>query len=325
MGTWSLKIRMQELELAFTDDDMQVYCRWLHHRLHSMRQELGLSCLRQVRADVNFSKNGLSDDALARLLQALQRSQLHVVCLNLYANQFTAVGARHIGDFLWEASSAVREVHLSHNRIDDEAALELIRLIADHPKYQPRRCRNNIGDWQHPLWLRLNNNWIKHPRRLLRSLESELGIPFCIARNRHSCGPTKCGWKGNSGVPLVHLYTFEVQDGPENIADQQHVQRGKPTGSSKLPRRTSPGGDTVVTHVLGSKLHSKEAVVEGSCGKPTLAALREEEDSDEEPLTSTVKDEEVLLESEVMRGEGSPMDACAEGSCGKPTLAALRE
>merc|ERR1719230_1441311 len=93
----------------------------------------------------------------------------------------------------------------------------MIRLLADHPKYQPRKGGgggNGTGELNHPVWLRLNNNCIEQPRKLLRVLENELGITFCLARNRHTCGPTKCGWRGSTGCPLVHLYTFEVQDGP---------------------------------------------------------------------------------------------------------------
>jgi len=344
-GMWSLKIKMQELEPGLNDEDMQVYCRWLHHRLHNVRQELGLRSLRQLRTEVNFSKNGLTDDALARLLQALQRSELHVVCLNLYANRISPAGARHISDFLWEAAASVREIHLSHNEIDDEAALEMIRLLADHPKYQARRGASGIGELRHPVWLRLNNNWIEEPRQMLRALESELGITFCLARNRHTCGPTKCGWKGGSGCPLVHLYTFETQDTPGSVAPEpnsrehqpahrtdhmgsgrQASRRAPPTGSDHLEQDriaseaaeaqvNFPGRSSVVARVLANKLQSKEhasAQQALATTSPLDDSIEEgkQGDCDDEPSSAALKDEEeVLLGGQVMRddtGAGSP-------------------
>jgi len=226
-GTWGLKIWMNELEPPMGDEDMQVYCRWLHHRLHKVREECGLRSLRQVRTEVNFSKNGLGDDALGRLLQALQRSELHVISLNFFANRLTPAGAHHVFDFLWSASFPVLEIHLSHNEIDDESALELIRVLSEHPKYQPRRVREGSAELQFPpVWLRLNNNWIRHPHKLLRTLESQLGVTFCLARNRHACGPNKCGHRGLN-VPLVHLYTFETQDDPSPSDDSMEERSGQ--------------------------------------------------------------------------------------------------
>lgn len=233
-GIWGLKLWMNELEPPMTDEDMQVYCRWLHHRLHKVRDECGLRSLRQIRTEVNFSKNGLGDDALGRLLQALQRSELHVVSLNFFANRLGPAGAHHVFDFLWSASFPVLEIHLSHNEIDDESALELMRVLSEHPKYQPRRVREGAAELQFPpVWLRLNNNLIRHPGRLLRTLEGELGVTFCLARNRHACGPNKCGHRGLN-VPLVHLYTFETQDDP-NPSDETPESRSMPQRREMQP------------------------------------------------------------------------------------------
>mmetsp|Transcript_1865 Transcript_1865/g.3298 ORF Transcript_1865/g.3298 Transcript_1865/m.3298 type:complete len:956 (-) Transcript_1865:67-2934(-) len=213
-GAWRLQIRMASLEPPIANDDMQVYCRWLHHRLQSVRQDLGLRSLRQLRTEVNFSKNNLGDDAVARLLQALQRSELHIASLNLTGNRLGVGAARHISDFLWEMPVAIHEVNLSHNEFDDDSALEILRLVADHPKYQPRKARDSArhGELQCPVWLRLDNNRIEKPRKLLRTLESELGSCICLARNRNVCGPHKCGWRGSQGHTLMHLYNFESQD-----------------------------------------------------------------------------------------------------------------
>jgi hypothetical protein len=163
---------------------------------------------------VNFSKNNLGDDAIGRLLQALQRSELHVTSLNLAGNRLGTAAARHISDFLWQMSTAVREVILSHNEFNDEAALEMLRLVVDHPKYQPRKAREGAGHGEllHPVWLRLDYNRIDKPRKLLRTLENELGACICLARNRNVCGLQKCGWRGGQGHTLMHLFNFECQE-----------------------------------------------------------------------------------------------------------------
>jgi hypothetical protein len=346
VGMWNLKIRMQELEPSLSDEDMPVYCRWLHHRLHNVRQDLGLRSLKQLRTEVNFAKNGLTDAAVARLLQALQRSELQVVCLNLYGNRLGPVGARHVTDFLWESSSAVREVHLSHNEIDDEAAVDMIRLLADHPKYQPRRNGSSTGEMQHPVWIRLDHNYIEQPRKLLRTFEKELGITFCLARNRHTCGPAKCGCRSSSGFPLVHLYTFELQDNPASPSSEMHAEKRSPQRLDSAPQRKKawqrpihgggdfsdedrvvaemaaaqvqfPGRSSVVARVLANKLLSKDAAAAASPTRrysPRETSAREVEDPADETV-SYPKDEEVHLECQVVRddrGSGSLAQAEAE-------------
>lgn len=231
-GSWDLRINMSELDPPLTDEGMQVYCRWLHQGLQRVREESGLRSLRQIRAEVNFSKNGLSDEAVGRLLQALQRSELSVTSLNLFANCIGPVGAHQVCEFLRGASFALHEVHLSHNKLDDEAALEMIRLFTDHPKYPPRKAREGgVGEAPVPVWLRLNNNWIKDPAKVLKTVEAEPGVSLSLAQSRNTGGPTLCGW--------LHMYRFDVQDQPCQNPEQQEDK----TGSSR--KKDRPGGQVV--------------------------------------------------------------------------------
>jgi len=210
-GIWELKISMSELDPPLTDEGMQVYCPWFHQRLHRVREECGLRSLRQLRAEISFPKNGLTDEAVGRLLQALQRSEIHVTSLNLHTNLIGPQGARQLGDFLRDASFPVYEVHLSHNMIDDESALEMIRLILEHPKYVQRRHRE--GETVVPLTLKLNNNWIRDPLRVLKKVESDRGNTVSFANNRQVGGPTVNGW--------LHLFRFDVQDQPCQPSEAQ--------------------------------------------------------------------------------------------------------
>jgi len=74
----------------------------------------------------------------------------------------------------------------------------------EHPKYIARRQRE--GETVAPLTLRLNNNWIRDPMRLLKKVESDRGVTVSFASNRQVNGPTLNGW--------LHLYRFDVQDQP---------------------------------------------------------------------------------------------------------------
>lgn len=249
-GLWDLRIWMSELDPPLNDEGMQVYCRWLHKGLASLREECKLWSLRQIRAEVNFSKNGLSDDAVGRLLQALQRSELHVTSLNLFANNLGPAGTYHICDFLRSASFPVNEVHLSHNQIDDASALELLRVFAEHPRYPLRRAvqRGGAETWV-PVWLRLNNNLIVDPVRVLRQAEAECGVTVSVSHDSHMVyAPAKSGWRG-SGMPLVHMLHFSLQDrcakdsGPTNKLRRRNFHEGT---ANKAPAETMAKGPRAV-------------------------------------------------------------------------------
>eukprot|EP00929_Paragymnodinium_shiwhaense_P018412 TRINITY_DN12898_c0_g1_i2.p1 TRINITY_DN12898_c0_g1~~TRINITY_DN12898_c0_g1_i2.p1 ORF type:complete len:1268 (+),score=317.17 TRINITY_DN12898_c0_g1_i2:102-3806(+) len=242
--TWDLRIGMSALSPPLNDEGMQVYCRWLRQGLQRTKEECNLRSLRQLRAEVNFSKNCLSDDAVGRLLQALQRAELHVASLNLYGNCLSAVGIGHVAEYLRSAALPTHQIHLSHNRIDDVAAMDLVRAIAEHPRYPPRLGR----DMPVPVWLRLNNNWIQEPRKVIRKLESVCtgngygGI--CLAHNRNVCGPGKCACPTRGGQPpLLHLFSFETQDRPMPEPELPLDPTGAPTASAATSGATGFGSE----------------------------------------------------------------------------------
>mmetsp|Transcript_3643 Transcript_3643/g.9228 ORF Transcript_3643/g.9228 Transcript_3643/m.9228 type:complete len:948 (+) Transcript_3643:107-2950(+) len=183
---WVMKLQMCDLEPPLGDDGMQVFCRWLHQRVQRIKESKDIRSMRHVRAEVSFARNNLGDAAVGRLLTALQRTDLHVATLNLLGNCIGLAGLRHISDFLHEATSPVYEVHLGHNDIDDDAAIELVRATAEHPRYSARRG----SEQQVQIWLRLNSNPIRDPGKLLWKLESQFGSNIGSVRNRHAA--TRC-------------------------------------------------------------------------------------------------------------------------------------
>jgi len=184
---WVMKLQMCDLEPPLGDEGMQVFCRWLHQRVQRIKESKDIRSMRHVRTEVSFARNNLGDAAIGRLLTALQRTDLHVATLNLLGNCIGLAGLRHVTDFLHEATCPVYEVHLGHNDIDDDAAMELVRATAEHPRYAAAR-RGNEQLVQ--IWLRLNSNPIRDPGKLLWKLESQFGANISSVRNRQAA--TRC-------------------------------------------------------------------------------------------------------------------------------------
>ena len=88
------------MDPVWTVETMQLYCSWLHERLQQLRQDLGVQSLRQCRAEVDFSKNSLRDDAVRTLLEALVQSEMHVTILKLFANRISGIGMTSLCTFV---------------------------------------------------------------------------------------------------------------------------------------------------------------------------------------------------------------------------------
>merc|ERR1719272_2019107 len=123
-----------------------------------------------------------------------------------------------------ERAEALFELHLSHNEIDDDSALELLRTLKSVRGYPPRRPAESTGDpVLAPVWLRLNHNRIRDPTHVLRQAEEE-GITVCTAWDRNVCGTSKCVRRE---CPLVHLYSFQVQDAPSVRKHDENGEGGR--------------------------------------------------------------------------------------------------
>lgn len=62
---------------------------WLHHTLQGLREQHGFH-FSQVSLELSMARNDLGDEALERLLQALQRSQVSLSVLNFQQNGTSA-------------------------------------------------------------------------------------------------------------------------------------------------------------------------------------------------------------------------------------------
>mmetsp|Transcript_18091 Transcript_18091/g.41938 ORF Transcript_18091/g.41938 Transcript_18091/m.41938 type:complete len:789 (+) Transcript_18091:130-2496(+) len=235
-----LQINMSNLDPPLTEVGMDRYCQWLSTRLAEFTQEHGAEALQHCRGEVDFSHNNMSNQMVWSLLRTLSEFDVHVALLKLYANRVSQGGVLSICEFIRTNSKAegVHELHLSHNEIEDESALELLRTLhAARPRYPPRRMAENSRDYVvAPVWLRLNHNRIWNPSDVLQSAEAE-GISTCVASDRQECGTSKCCMAARE-CPLVHLYSFHIQDVAKECESDSNGDKGRRTANVK--RREQP-------------------------------------------------------------------------------------
>jgi len=228
---WEMKLAMAALDPPITEAGIERYCEWLRARLSAFQEEHGPQALRHCCSEVDFSSNGLGNQAVWMLLETLAQYEVHAASLKLYKNRISQGGVLAMCEFIRANRRAgpVHEMHLSHNEIDDESALELLRTLQEQrPRYPPRRHPEGShaaaggGPVPVPVWLRLNQNRIRDPPSALRAIESE-GISYCAARNAHGCGPGKCA---RAECPLVHLYLFADQAPRRRDRDRDGARDG---------------------------------------------------------------------------------------------------
>eukprot|EP00933_Yihiella_yeosuensis_P027529 TRINITY_DN21428_c0_g1_i3.p1 TRINITY_DN21428_c0_g1~~TRINITY_DN21428_c0_g1_i3.p1 ORF type:complete len:571 (-),score=107.13 TRINITY_DN21428_c0_g1_i3:203-1915(-) len=208
-----LRLNMSNLEPPLSESAMEMFCEWLRKRLEVAKKEHGLELLRRCNGEVDFSQNNMTNQMVWILLETLAQFEVHTAVLKLNSNQISQGGALAIAEFIHASDQAevVYELDLSHNEIDDESALELLRTLhAKRPRYPPKR-EDSSGKLVHvPVWVRLNHNRIQSPDQVRKTAEGE-GITMCFASDRQACATTKC-WESTE-CPLVHLCSFSLQVG----------------------------------------------------------------------------------------------------------------
>jgi len=205
--SWTLKLCMDELTPPLNDEGMQVFCRWLHHTFQLMREQHQIRSMQMVWAEVSLAWNQMGDDAVGRLLQALQRSQLRVRSLKFRGNGIGSAGLSQICDFIHEAHFNLRELDLSQNFLEESSgALELLTLFVEHPKYSKDRPLTKVE----PVKVDLSHNGL-HTSKVLKKLGSIAGLS--LQSLRRSPNASSREWQVlKNGVPLLRLPDFEAQD-----------------------------------------------------------------------------------------------------------------
>lgn len=234
---------------------MERYCRWLRLRLTAFQEEHGSELLRHCRGEVDFSHNNMSNHMVWLLLETLAQHEVHAALLKLFSNRISQGGVLAICEFIRmnERADAVQELHLSHNEIDDDSVLELLRTLHfNRPRYPPQRLPEGSGSSFStelvlaPVWLRLNHNRVRDPETVRQKAEAE-GITICTALDRNGCGTTRCCRRE---CPLVHLYSFNVQARPHRARREGREQPtlgapGARTAAAPVQRAPSDSGEEV--------------------------------------------------------------------------------
>mmetsp|Transcript_6176 Transcript_6176/g.15098 ORF Transcript_6176/g.15098 Transcript_6176/m.15098 type:complete len:926 (-) Transcript_6176:161-2938(-) len=255
---WQLRLNMSALEPPFNESAMDLYCTWLRSKLSEFRNKHGQDSFQNCNGEIDFSNNNLGDKGVWTLLETLVQNEVQAAVLKLYKNQISDGGVLAICEFIGsnQSTGPVYEMHLSHNNIDDDSALDLlVALQRQSSKYPPRRGPNNSDkgrkesnndnsqeeDKPVPVWVRLNQNQVKNPGDVLKSLEQE-GVTFCRAHSAADCGPTKCKMQD---CPLLHLYLFTDQaatgqQGAKNQANEAE-NAGQNGGIDGRPGRKRNG------------------------------------------------------------------------------------
>jgi len=223
---WSLRIWMADCSPGLDDASLETYCVWLRSKLGAFVHQNGSKPLMSCRAEVDFSKNNIGDEGTKRLLTTLQDFDVQIAVLKLFQNQIGAGAITALCDFITNnKAEPIWELHLSHNRIPDAAVLQLVQTLSKHRQYPPLRpsVENPHGDMvQCPCWVRLNNNLIKDPQRVIDQLQQELKVKICLAEERACCAPSKCR---ETPTPLVHLLSLQTQSWG-NLRSREHEYDG---------------------------------------------------------------------------------------------------
>jgi len=163
---------------------------------------------------------------MSRLLKTLQDCNIVALVLKLHHNRLQGSGA--LASFLEFCQGSLKELHLSHNELDTQAAAEIMLGAAAAKEPNGNHCypqpMNGSSGSAAPLWLRLERNMVD-PRLLTEQVE-----PAFAALNRSSnllCSSSRCGctprccMKHRDNPPAVHIKFLLSQKWMSEEADEE--------------------------------------------------------------------------------------------------------
>mmetsp|Transcript_116520 Transcript_116520/g.276985 ORF Transcript_116520/g.276985 Transcript_116520/m.276985 type:complete len:617 (-) Transcript_116520:42-1892(-) len=123
-----------------------------------------------VCKEANFATNMLGDRGGFALLRVLFNHQIAVRIIKLFKNHLGRAFASSLMDWLTHTPVPAVELHLSHNYIPREGAVDILKAVAHNPVYPAEHKGGN----RQPLWLRLEQNIVEKPDELLKVAEEHL-------------------------------------------------------------------------------------------------------------------------------------------------------
>ncbi|CAK0855382.1 unnamed protein product [Prorocentrum cordatum] len=169
--------------------------------------------------DLDFSKNRLCGDRLQKVLDVCGKCEKLRV-LKLFMNDIDDDGAEALAALV-RRTPTIEEMHLSHNRFTSRG-VEAIVEAADGAR--PSKAN--------PLWLRLEQNDVSDPDKVMQKLQSRFSV--CARKDRDRCTVRMCVKHCR-----VHLPHFRFQRGGVQ-GDSDGV--GEPVGRRRKRPRSEAGG-----------------------------------------------------------------------------------
>lgn len=174
----SLQVRESQLEITFTSRQLdnagaERWCAWAKEHLPSFVESEGLA--RQANGfllckEVNFSSNAIGDKGAHAILKTFYELKLAVRILKLFKNNLGRAAANALMDWLVATPVPTLELHLSHNYIPREGAVDILKAVAYNPAYPAEKANRSYQ----PLWLRLEQNLVENPDNLVEVAELQM-------------------------------------------------------------------------------------------------------------------------------------------------------
>ena len=151
---------------------------------------------------LDLSKNGMTDEACQELVKAMRGMRLKVQRLIMSRNNIGPAGLQHLLHYIWDCPEPVRELVLSDNAINDQAFVDFVECLYQHPSYP---ARTHEGE---PLYLvmKLDGNSIANTKQAVidAGRKGPQGAISLVTAEH----PPRCGGRERAAV---HLPFFSKQ------------------------------------------------------------------------------------------------------------------
>lgn len=173
----------------------------------------------------DFSSNRIAVQGTRFLVNMASKFQSSLQIVKLHKNQLGNDGAAALGPLL--ESPKLREMHLSHNQIEDEGARALLRSV-----------RAGLSSRTETIFMRLEHNRISSPASVV--LEELTRADFCC-RYDEKCTRHRCSRGRLCHLPLI----WKQENATSVMKDKSELEglspsRGTKGGGKPPPSRRSP-------------------------------------------------------------------------------------
>eukprot|EP00434_Breviolum_minutum_P033773 symbB.v1.2.029884.t2/scaffold3315.1/size59195/3 len=177
--------------------------------------------------EVDFSECNLTNDTLKVVLDLCKHCpKLRI--LKLFKNQLDDRATERLAEML-RKTPELEELHLSHNLFTGEGVKCLVAAAETF----------SWDDKAQPLWLRLEQNSVVEPEKLLKELEDEFSV--CKREDTVRCTVRTCIHKKKVHLPFFHLQRQIFKSRAELAAEAKAKQAPPaPTRSVSRPEAGAP-------------------------------------------------------------------------------------